>query len=61
MRGNRTKAAPASGSARPSIFAPIHRRVRSGGTAPVSWNDSWVASSATSEASISSAVGIVCE
>ena len=51
----RTAAAPAA-RPWPSIFAPISRRRRSGGTAPVNWNDSCAVSSATTDTTIISAV-----
>jgi hypothetical protein len=39
----------------------VRRRWRSGGTAPVYWNDSWAVSSTTSVSATYSAVGMDCE
>jgi hypothetical protein len=60
MRGNTKNSAIAIGAAKTSMRAAIARRVRSGGTAPVNWNDSWVASSSSTDAIIMTAVPMPC-
>ena len=56
MRGKTTNSTMAIGAAKASMRPAIASRVRSGGTAPVNWNDSWVASSSSTEAAINSAL-----
>ena len=60
MRGNTKNSSSASGAASSTMRAPSHRRRRSGGTAPVNWNDSWALNRATIEATIITAVPMPC-
>ena len=56
MRGKTTNSTIAIGRAKASVRPAIARRVRSGGTVPANWNDSWVASNSSTEATVNRAV-----